>query len=114
MTKQQANFFLGDCHVIIHFASPGRQKTGFPLDYTKKYCETTFVNFIEGSISISVESAFETLIIEIDIKLYQYSCVDYIKWQKKGRIQAQASKLSFRIAERVYKRQDNTTRTHLM
>ena len=42
------------------------------------------------SISVRVESAFETLIIEIDIRLYKYSCVDFIKWQQKGKILEQA------------------------
>ena len=83
-------FFFLRLSRVAHFASPRRHKTGLSLSYTKKYCEITFVDFTEGSISMSIESTFETLIIEIDIKLYQYSCVDFIKWQKKGKTLAQA------------------------
>ena len=41
--------------------------------------KVTFVNFTEESTSISVESTFETLIIEIDINLYTNSWLDFIK-----------------------------------
>ena len=61
--------------------------------------KVTFVDFNKESTSVSVEYTFETLIIEIDIRLYQYSCVDFIKWQEKSKILAQELKLSFRKAE---------------
>ena len=49
----------------------------------------TFVDFTEESTSISVKSAFDTSITEIDTRLYQYSYVDLIKWQEKGKILVQ-------------------------
>ena len=48
--------------------------------------KVTFVHFTKESISGSVKSTFDTLIIEIDTRLYQYSCVDLNKWQEKGKI----------------------------
>ena len=47
--------------------------------------KVTFVDFTEESTSKSVESTFETLIIEIDVRLYQYSCVDSSKWQEMAK-----------------------------
>ena len=52
--------------------------------------KVTFVDFTEESTSVSVKSTFDTSIIEIDTRLYQYSCVDLIKWQEKGKILVQA------------------------
>ena len=56
-------------------------------------------DFTKESTSMSVESTFEALIIAIDIRLYQYSCVDFIKWQEKGKIMAQACRLSVIVRE---------------
>ena len=47
--------------------------------------KVTFVDLTEESTSKSVESTFETLIIEIDVRLYQYSCVDSSKWQEMAK-----------------------------
>ena len=68
--------------MITDFALLGRHKTGFPLPYTKEY-----------SLVESVESTFETSVIEIDKRLYQYSGADLIKWQEKGKILVKAWKL---------------------
>ena len=32
--------FLENCHVVTYSGSLGKHKTGFPLPYTKKYCES--------------------------------------------------------------------------
>ena len=91
MIKQNNTLtFLGNCHVITHFGSPGRHKTGFLSLIPRNTVKVTLVNFIEESTSISVESTFQTLITEIDVRLYQYSCVDFIKWQEKAKILVQA------------------------
>ena len=66
--------FLGNCHVVTHFGSLGRHKTGFLSPIPRNTVKVTFVNFIE-------ESTVQTLIIEIDVRLHQYSCVDFIKLQ---------------------------------
>ena len=76
--------------------------------------KATFVDTIKESTSMSIKPTFEILIIEIDIGLYQCSCVDLIKWQEEGKILVQVLKLSSRPAESVYKRQDNNTRIHVM
>ena len=56
----------------------GRQKQVF-LSLLPVILKVTSVDFTKESTSISVESTFKTLIIEIDIRLYQYSCVDFLK-----------------------------------
>ena len=47
--------------------------------------KVTFVDFTEESTSKSVESTFQTLITEIDVRLHQYSCVDSSKWQEMAK-----------------------------
>ena len=69
--------------MVTDFVSLGRHKTVFLSLIPRNIVTVTFLDFTEESTSISVESTFETLIIEIDIRLYQYSCADFIKWQEE-------------------------------
>ena len=79
--------FLENCHVITDFASLGRHYTGFPLRYIlRNNVKVTFVDFTEESTSISVKFTCDTSVIEIDMRLYQYSSVHLIKRQEKGKI----------------------------
>ena len=51
--------------------------------------KVTFVDFTKESTSLSVKSTFDIWVIEIDMRLYQYSSADLIKWQEKGKILVQ-------------------------
>ena len=66
--------------MITDFASLRRHSTGFPLSYIlRNNVKVTLADFTEESIS--AKSTFDNTIIEIDTRLYQYSCADLIKWQ---------------------------------